>query len=183
MHDGELWQVFSENGHPLVGQGAIDDAFTDDTALVMGNSHVWFWKRTPEGVAVLLQKRSLTKKNAPGMYHISAAGHINVGETALEAAVRETQEEVGIAIDPAQLYLVHVTRTPRNLKSLLHVYIHELSGDEHFSFDDGEVERVEWFDLDTFYKMTEDAAMHQLIDQGRAYFDPLIVTIKRHAKQ
>jgi 8-oxo-dGTP pyrophosphatase MutT (NUDIX family) len=115
------------------------------------------------------------------MYHISAAGHINVGETALEAAVRETQEEVGIAIDPMQLYLVHVTRAARNLKSLLHVYIHELSGDEQFSFDDGEVERVEWVDLDTFHKMTEDAATHKLIDQGREYFDPLIATIKRFA--
>jgi 8-oxo-dGTP pyrophosphatase MutT (NUDIX family) len=96
--------------------------------------------------------------------------------------VRETREELGIDINPSDLYLVHVTRTERNPKSILHVYTRELSGDEEFSFDDGEVELVEWHDLEKFQEMTENAAEYKLIDQGRGYFDPLIAAIKRQSQ-
>jgi isopentenyl-diphosphate Delta-isomerase len=179
MHDGELWQVFAENGQPLEGRGAIDDEFTHDSSLVMGNSHVWMWHRTDNGANVLLQKRALTKKTSPGFYHISAAGHINVGESPIEAALRETQEELGQAIDPSRLYLVHVTRTARHPGSILHVFTYELRGDEAFTFDDGEVELVQWYDLNEFDGMTKNADKHQLIDQGQAYFVPLIEAIRR----
>lgn len=179
MHDGELWQVFAENGQPIPGVGAIDDEFTRNPSMVMGNSHVWMWHRTGEGVNILLQKRAMTKKTSPGFFHISAAGHINVGESPVEAAVRETKEELGLAIDPAKLYLVHVPRSARNSQSLLYVYTYELRGDEAFSFDDGEVELVQWHDLGLFYEMTKNAARHTLIDQGQSYFTPLVEAIKR----
>jgi 8-oxo-dGTP pyrophosphatase MutT (NUDIX family) len=181
MHDGELWQVFAENGQPVAGCGAIDDDFAHDDSLVMGNAHVWMWRKAARGADILLQKRALTKKTSPGFYHISAAGHINLNESPIEAALRETQEELGLAVDPNRLHLVHVTRTPRHLQSLLYVYTYQLSGDESFSFDDGEVELVEWHDIDHFYEMTKNAASYKLIDQGGPYFDPLIATIKRHA--
>jgi len=180
MHDGELWQVFLENGQPVSGRGAIDDDFTHSDSLVMGNAHVWMWRKTSQGADILLQKRALTKKTSPGFYHISAAGHINVDESPIEAALRETKEELGIAISPSQLYLVHVTRSTRHLQSLLYVYTYQLSGNEAFSFDDGEVELVEWLFIDRFYDMTRKPQDHNLIDQGQAYFDPLIAAIKRH---
>ena len=179
MHDGELWQVFAENGLPVEGRGAIDDEFTRDSSMVMGNSHVWMWHKSPKGAKVLLQKRALTKKTSPGFYHISAAGHINVGETPIAAALRETEEELGLKINPERLYLVHVTRTARNPKSLLHVFTYELQGDEEFSFDDGEVELVEWYDLEEFQEMTRSAANHKLIDQEQPYFVALVEAIKR----
>lgn len=179
MHDGELWQVFAQNGQPLEGRGAIDDEFTHDDSLVMGNSHVWMWHRTKDGANILLQKRALTKKTSPGFYHISAAGHINVGESPVETALRETKEELGLPIDPARLYLVHVTRTARHLSSLLHVFTYELKGDEAFLFDDGEVESVQWYDLEEFAGMTKSAGEYNLIDQGQAYFIPLVEAIKR----
>jgi isopentenyl-diphosphate delta-isomerase len=181
MHEDELWQVYLENGQPIVDRGATDDAFAADPTLVMANAHVWMWKKTNRGIAILLQKRAKTKKTSPGYYHISAAGHINQGETAIEAALRETREELGVDIDPARLYLIHVTRSEYHLTSLLHVYAYELQGDAHFSFDDGEVELVEWYDLETFHAMTEDVESYKLIDQGRSYFAPLIATIQRLA--
>lgn len=177
MHDGELWQVFAENGEAIAGKGATDEMFTHDDSLVMGNSHVWLWRKTADGVEVLLQKRSMTRSRSPGKYHISAAGHINVGETAVTAAERETKEELGLSIDTSRLYLVHVTRTARNRQSLLFVFAYQVSGDETFIFDDGEVELVKWLSIDEFKDMTYHADDHDLIDQGRQYFDPLIDVI------
>lgn len=183
MHEDELWQLFNQNGQPMAGRGAVDDAFDDDPTLVVGNSHIWLWRRAADGtVDILLQKRAMTKKRKPGYYHISAGGHINVGETPIDAAVRETKEEMGIAIDPNQLYLVHVTRMPPNWNDLAHVYIYQLNGDEEFSFDDGEVESVQWRPIELFERMTNDTAAHKLVDSGGPYFKRLIETIHRQSK-
>jgi isopentenyl-diphosphate Delta-isomerase len=181
MHDDELWQVFAENGEPVVGKGVIDRDFDEDNTLVKANAHVWLWKRTDEGVMLLLQKRALTKKASPGMYHVSAAGHVNLDETPAQAAMRETKEEIGLDLLKKDLFFIHAVRSIRNLQSLAYVYVYELHGGEQFSFDDGEVELVKWIELDRFQQMTQEAASHQLIDQGRSYFDPLIETIKRLA--
>lgn len=178
MHDGEQWQVYLQNGQPIAGRGADDAAFAHDDSLVMGNAHVWLWRRTPNGVEVLLQKRSMSRKRSPGMYHISAAGHINVGESPVEAAVRETNEELGINIDPANLYFVHAIRIPKHRNSILNVFTLLYDGKE-FHFDDGEVEKVVWRRLDDFKAMVNEPVMHNLIDQGGSYFGPLIDAIER----
>ena len=51
---------------------------------------------------ILLQKRSMLKKSNPGKWGI-CGGKINLGETPIDAAVRETLEEVGINIERSKL--------------------------------------------------------------------------------
>lgn len=179
MHDGELWQVYLQNGQPIAGRGADETAFAHDVSLVMGNAHVWLWRRTPNGIEVLLQKRSQSRKRSPGMFHISAAGHINVGESPVDAAVRETNEELGIIINPADLYFVHALRIPKHQNSILNVFTLHYDDNDTFTFDDGEVEAVVWRRLDEFEAMAKDPASHDLIDQGSLYFEPLIAAIAR----
>ena len=48
---------------------------------------------------VFLQKRSLSKDEQPGKWDSSAAGHVDSGETYLECASREIEEELGIVAD------------------------------------------------------------------------------------
>ncbi|WP_211922274.1 NUDIX hydrolase, partial [Desulfolutivibrio sulfodismutans] len=45
---------------------------------------------------VYLQKRAATKQFYPGRYDVSASGHVRAGESRLEAALRELDEELGI---------------------------------------------------------------------------------------
>jgi len=66
-------------------------------------AHVWIV--SPDG-RVLVQRRSLRKENNPGLWDVSAAGHLSAGESAVEAAVRETFEELGLTITPAELRFV-----------------------------------------------------------------------------
>lgn len=63
-------------------------------------AHVWV--ATSDG-RLLLQRRALAKESWPGLWDISVAGHISAGETAIDAAVREAREELGLHIDPADL--------------------------------------------------------------------------------
>jgi len=60
-------------------------------------------RRRQDGVErVLLQLRRGTGF-MDGHWAASAAGHVEPGEHALDAAVREAAEELGIAVDPAHL--------------------------------------------------------------------------------
>ena len=52
---------------------------------------------------VLVQQRSLTKDNSPGLWDSSSAGHVDSGETYEQCAVRELREELGLHCDAADL--------------------------------------------------------------------------------
>lgn len=59
------------------------------------------------GGSVLLQLRQNTGY-MDGLWAAGAAGHVELGETAADAAVREAREELGIGIQPANLSAVAV---------------------------------------------------------------------------
>jgi 8-oxo-dGTP diphosphatase len=72
------------------------------------------WKVVPAVYVVLMQgdKILLLRRYQTGYQDGNyglPAGHLDGGESALTAAVREAQEEVGVTIDPADLELVHTT--------------------------------------------------------------------------
>jgi isopentenyl-diphosphate delta-isomerase len=63
-------------------------------------SHVWI--HSPAGV--LLQRRALCKESWPGLWDISVAGHVSSGESAVDAAIRETREEIGLTVVASDLH-------------------------------------------------------------------------------
>jgi isopentenyl-diphosphate delta-isomerase type 1 len=62
-------------------------------------AHVWI----VDGANVLLQRRAAVKESWPDFWDISVAGHVSAGERPIEAAVRETREELGLVVDPVAL--------------------------------------------------------------------------------
>lgn len=175
----ELWQVYSNNGSPIQEYGRDQEAFKNDSSLIMGNAHIWLWKKSDTGVDVLLQQRSLNKSSKPGWFHISAGGHINVGESALQAAIRETKEEMGLDVDPDKLHFSFSTRIiGRAPNDIITVYLYELNGDEKFTYTDGEAESYEWRTLDDFRAITRDPEANNLINQGKLYFDSLVNSLE-----
>jgi 8-oxo-dGTP pyrophosphatase MutT (NUDIX family) len=100
---------------------------------------------------------------------------VNVGETALQAAVREAKEEMGYDIDQDKLYFLLATRVfGRAPHDIATVYLYELTGGEIFTHDDGEVAGFEWRTLDKFKEMTKDPESHMLVPMGDIYFRALI---------
>jgi len=55
----------------------------------------------PKG-ELLLQLRS-PKKDKPNMWDISAGGHVQAGESLVQAAIREVREEIGVDVTADQL--------------------------------------------------------------------------------
>lgn len=59
------------------------------------STHIWVV--SPARRAVLLQKRAAAKDTFPGLWDVSAAGHISAGEESADTARREMEEELGLA--------------------------------------------------------------------------------------
>lgn len=62
--------------------------------------HVWI---IAPDERILVQLRAAVKENNPGLWDVSCAGHVSAGESAIDAAIREAQEELGIALEPSEL--------------------------------------------------------------------------------
>src|ERR1700751_5688982 len=58
-------------------------------------AHVWLLRSSNQ---VLLQRRSRSKENNPGKWDVSVAGHLSAGEASVQAALRETKEEIGLIL-------------------------------------------------------------------------------------
>jgi isopentenyldiphosphate isomerase len=62
----------------------------------------------PQGL-MLLQKRSAAKDIQPGRWDTSVGGHVGFGQSYLEAALREAEEEIGVVLENLEdLYLLKI---------------------------------------------------------------------------
>ena len=172
MAHNEEWQIFHENGQPIAGRSLSAAEFTDD--YVMGAAHVWLWRKDGETVEILLQKRADDKRTWPGYTDISAAGHVDAGETPLESAVREAKEELGLDVDPEALRFLFTMRTPLAPNEIDFVYSYRVLGDFEPQLTDGEVAMCEWVAFDKFKEMTTRPDDYHLVPQGEHYFALLI---------
>ena len=90
MEKGEFFEIVDEEDR-VVGL-APRSLCHGDPSLVHRVAHVLVFK---DG-ELLLQKRSMSKDVQPGKWDTSVGGHLDPGETYLEAARREMEEELGI---------------------------------------------------------------------------------------
>lgn len=118
---------------------------------------------------LLLQLRASSKATSPGLWDTSVGGHVGAGEDLLDSALRETREELGLELLPADLRALpsHVVELPGDLE---HVSSWEAVSEGPFRPDPSEVERVAWFDRQEIRVMVErgDCTPHFAV-QWRAW--------------
>lgn len=85
---------------------ALPKSVVHERELRHGSAFVWIYNHNGE---VLLQLRSNDKKCFPGVWDVSVAGHISAGDTPLETAIREIEEEIGVVVRPGELTQVDFT--------------------------------------------------------------------------
>lgn len=151
MHKDEKWQVYAPNGEAIPGEGwdsALNNPEENESSEIVGVAVVFLYRILSGGTIELLwQRRSDKIDRYPGDYDISAGGHVNLGESVVEAAIRETREEIGAEINGNELRLVTERRFNRNRFAWIYV-VDWTDKPENFHFDDEEVSEVRWVPYD-----------------------------------
>ena len=158
MHTGEIWQDYSLAG-AVQKNGGYDSSLGNpesDFMMLVGSVNVWFYRQTSSGdLEVLFQRRSEKITNG-GKWDVSAAGHMNYGESIPEAAIRESKEEIGAEITADDLkYIFSLVGVKKNL--LNHYLICDWTErEDDFHFDDEEVSEVKWVPLSEFDQFVDE---------------------------
>jgi len=142
------WQVYELSGRQVSGTGTShEQAFAQ--GIPHGAAHVWIWKEEAGQIYLLFQKCASKVSYKAGLLDISAAGHVDIGENEIEAAIRETDEELGVKLDVKDLYYAGIEhyqyRTAESHKDeFSFVYTVKFAEHMQFTLPDGEVDGVEW---------------------------------------
>jgi len=137
----EIFDVVDQSDQ-VIGQATRTEVH-GNPSLIHRTAHVLVFNSQNK---LYLQKRSMNKDIQPGKWDTSVGGHLDAGETYLEAAFREMKEELGI--------------TPDKLE-FLHKYIHGNDVETEFvstyqcSWDGGIVIEKSEIDEGRFWDLTE----------------------------
>jgi isopentenyldiphosphate isomerase len=179
----EYFEVVDEQGNPT---GAVQErALIHARGFWHQTVHIWVYR---PGGDILLQKRSLRKESHPGLWDVSAAGHVAVGESALQSALRESREELGLVIPPDRLRFIAKTR--RTMVSLegayidnefTSVYLFCFRGEEgDLSPDPEEVEAIGFFSCGRLRKLlVGEATGEEFVPYDDHYYYSIIDRVER----
>ena len=140
----ELFEIVDEGGN-VIGT-APRNVCHGDPSLVHRAAHVLVFNK--EG-RLLLQLRSKHKDIQPGKWDTSVGGHLCVGETYEEAAVREMEEELGITgakLDYLYDYPLRNNVESENIRSFV------MTWDGPVRFQEDEIDEVRLWSLDEIRK-------------------------------
>ena len=185
----ELCQLYDKQGRPINGTGATkDDLYSK--GLLHGASHVWVYcKSSKNDIEVLLQKRAATNRTWPNCYDISAAGHIDLGESPLTTAIRETREEIGYTPKEEELQFIgtqrqYITTSDNYIENeFCWLYLLELEKDINFKLQDSEVASLKWGSLNSIkQEVLATSTPNNYVPHSNNYFRTLFEAIERLEK-
>ncbi len=176
----ELVDILNHKGE-LTGEVQLKSK-AHESGLWHASAQVWIC--TPEG-KILLQKRTLNKDTYPGLWDISVAGHLSVGDTKVSAALREIKEEIGLDLKEEDLIFLKTIKRQKKPNSttidnefnhlFLVKYPIELSV---LSLQQSEVAAVRLIDIESFKKELIQYK-NTFVPHGDAYYSYIISEIQK----
>lgn len=94
---------------------------------------------------MLMQERSRKKDMDPGKWSYAVGGHVTVGQTYRQAAIREVEEELGI-----KTHIRMITRTLIKMKKeteFTGLFEINIPSTTQITIDKDEITQIEWVDL------------------------------------
>lgn len=130
--------------------------------------HIWI----TNGSEFLISRRSADRPTFPLMYECPG-GSVIAGESSLQGALREVEEEIGVRLDPsAGRMLKRVVRDEREgkvFRDILDVYLFRYDGQPSLELaTTKEVESVSWMTADQIKKLSDEG---KLVNTLEYFFD------------
>lgn len=117
----------------------------------------------------LLQKRSPNKSGFPGHWSTSVGGHVATKETIIEAALRETSEEIGVEVETLEhLFEVKYWSPQGGMYKFMTIY--KLVHDGPFTYPDNEVSEL---------KFCSQKTIKSMIAEGEPFHPELLFIMKK----
>tara|TARA_R110002111_G_scaffold49709_5_gene87530 strand:+ start:11781 stop:12338 length:558 start_codon:yes stop_codon:yes gene_type:complete len=145
-------------------------------------AHIWFYTY---GGNILLSQRSAKKPICPLLWDVSVAGHIDAGESIKTAAIRETQEEIGLTITQESLQKIGVFKCLQsydngiNDNEFHHTFISELKVQlSELIPQKEEVEALKLVSIDEFKSILNNiGANNHFVPSNKAYYEVVLKNI------
>lgn len=174
--DGKQMELFDvRNGDGSLTGIVTERGVAHSEGRCHGTAHIWIARENEKsGCDILLQKRSAWKDSNPGCYDISSAGHLSAGDTYLEGAIREMEEELGIHAQKEDLQDLGLLEKvshgvfygkPFHDHEVSNVYLYTRPVEaEKLQLQASEVEAVRWMDLKECQKAVAEGTIPNCID-------------------
>jgi len=149
-------------------------------------AHIWFYNANGD---ILLSQRSAKKTICPLMWDVSVAGHIDAGETPKQAAIRETEEEIGLTISEFDLHKIGVFECFQTYESGIidnefhNTFIAELNNPlSKLVLQEEEVESIKLVSFDAFEALIKniDNNDNHFVPSNKSYYEFVLQVIKKH---
>ena len=119
-----------------------------------------------ENNEILLEKRSLKKTSAAGKWGI-CAGKVNIGESTIEAAIREASEEIGVTFDKEKLKLLTTDLINNGRYSIY--YVRTNLSINQYKIQESEVDELKYFKINELGNL--ENSIFDWIDNIKEIFD------------
>lgn len=143
---------------------------------------VWIMNEKGE---ILLQKRSPNKKQGANNWSTSCAGHVDIGEEPIKAAIREIREELGIPVkedDLKHLFTAKNKRVLTNSFNNIFCYLYFLKVNtpiEEFTIDTEEVSEIKYIPFEEFEQLVKDKPANAPFT-AREYMPAVVEELRRN---
>ena len=180
MFEKEYLEIYDSYGN-RTGKKALK-SIIHKKGIYHTTIHLWIYTKKGD---VLIQKRSLNKILNPGVWDVSVAGHIHFNESYIDALVRETLEETGIAINITELSKLGVYKSSTKSGEITdnefhHTYIIQL--DKKYidlNFKNQEVDELKLISLNEMKSLLKNSKKNFFIGINKKYYKDVIEEITR----
>jgi len=177
----ELIDILDSDGKPT-GKTALKSE-AHQKGLFHPTVHIWFYSKDGR---LLIQQRAKNKDAHPLLWDVSVAGHVGAGEEIEISAIREIQEEIGLAIAEHNLEFISTFKEVHEIApdfidcEFHHIYLCELNVPlDQLRKQESEVESLALIPLTRFSEETWGMAnLAKYVPHGVEYYKRICREIK-----